>query len=402
MIKAVALVIDEHKIIRPLESIEGLLIEYIVVDENFQFTLPYPDIVLTVSDWIAEIARVLLEAKRLKIPTLLFQDGTLDWIIQNEGDKYGGSGGATHFHPILTDKIAVMGHQSARVIASWNDASKVEVVGSPILQDEIESAKKYRVEAKNVKKDSYTVLVTSTRQGWFCERQKIAFVQALKDLKAYFLSQEEVKVNWRLSRNLAKLIGVENEMKVKESIELVPLIKEADLVISAQSTVVVEAMIHGKPVAIIDYLNVPQYYGTAWIINAKSQIESTVNSMLKAEPNRMLYQDYQMQDILYLDSCSLERSKLLINKMVSFRRENQNANFPSNMLSFNEPFQTLVVHYAIDQVFPAVAKNHQIEKEDLIRLITRYSHENKLLRKELKKKSILEILVQIKKSICKN
>lgn len=401
MIKAVALVIDEHKIIRPLESIDGLLIEYVVVDETFQFTAPYPDIVLTVSDWRAEIARVLLEAKTLKIPTLLFQDGTLDWIIQNEGDKYGGSGGATHFHPILTDKIAVMGHQSARVIASWNDASKVEVVGFPILQDEIDSAKRYRVEAKNKKKDSYTVLVTSTRQGWFCERQKTAFVQALKDLKTYFLSQEDVKVNWRLSRNLAKLIGVENEMKVKESVELVPLIKEADLVISAQSTVVVEAMIHGKPVAIIDYLNVPQYYGTSWVINAKSEIESTVNSMLKPELNRMLYQDYQMQDILYLDSSSIERSKLLINKMVSFRRENQNANFPSNMLSFNQPFQTLEKAYKTEEVFPPVAENYQIEKKDLVHLITRYSHENKLLRQQLKKRSTLEVLVKFRKMIFK-
>lgn len=401
MIKALALVIDEHKIIKPLEAIEGLEIEYVIIDENFQFSLPYPDIVLTVSDWRAEIARVLLDAKTLKIPTLLFQDGTLDWIIQNEGELYGGTGGPTHFHPILTDKMAVIGHQSARIIASWNDASKVEVVGFPILQNEINEAKKYRLESKKEATTPLNVLITSTRQGWFCERQKIAFIEALKDLKSYFQQQKNVSVNWRLSRNLAEIIGVENEMKVKESVELVPLIKEADLIISAQSTVVVEAMIHGKPVAIIDYLNAPQYYGTAWIINTKHQIASTVESMIKAEPNRMLYQEYQLQDILSMELNAIERSKLLIEKMVQFRKENNSIDFPANLLNFNEPFQTIQHSFKTQDIFPAVSKNYEIDKEDLARLVTRYSHENKRLIEQLQKTSLLQYLIKIKNKFFK-
>jgi fructose-specific component phosphotransferase system IIB-like protein len=401
MIKALALVIDEHKIIRPLEAIEGLAIEYVIVDETFQFTLPYPDIVLTVSDWRAEIARVLLDAKTLNIPSLLFQDGTLDWIIQNEGELYGGTGGPTHFHPILTDKMAVIGHQSARVISSWNDASKVEVVGFPILQNEINEAKKYRLESKKEATKPLNVLITSTRQGWFCERQKTAFIEALQDLKTYFEQQKNVSVNWRLSRNLAEIIGVENEMKVKESVELVPLIKEADLIISAQSTVVVEAMIHGKPVAIIDYLNAPQYYGTAWLINAKSQIASTVESMMKAEPSRMLYQEYQLQDILSMELNAIERSKILIEKMVEFRKENNSIDFPANLLNFNEPFQTIQHTYTTQEIFPAVAQHYEIEKEDLAKLVIRYSHENKRLKEELAKKSFLQFIIQLKNKFFK-
>jgi fructose-specific component phosphotransferase system IIB-like protein len=401
MIKALAFVIDEHKIIRPLEAIEGLAIEYVIVDETFQFTLPYPDIVLTVSDWRAEIARVLLDAKTLNIPSLLFQDGTLDWIIQNEGELYGGTGGPTHFHPILTDKMAVIGHQSARVIASWNDASKVEVVGFPILQNEIDAAKTFRKEIIKTTEKPLNVLITSTRQGWFCERQKIAFIEALQDLKTYFEQQKNVSVNWRLSRNLAEIIGVENEMKVKESVELVPLIKEADLIISAQSTVVVEAMIHGKPVAIIDYLNAPQYYGTAWMINAKSQIASTVESMIKAEPNRMLYQAYQLQDILSMELNAIERSKELIGKMVQYRKENNSIDFPTNLLNFNEPFQTIQHAFTTQEIFPAVAKNYEIQKEDLAKLVTRYSHENKRLKEELAKKSFLQFIIQLKNKFFK-
>jgi hypothetical protein len=401
MIKALALVIDEHKIIKPLEQIEGLEIEYVIVDETFQFSLPYPDIVLTVSDWRAEIARVLLDAKTLNIPSLLFQDGTLDWIIQNEGELYGGTGGPTHFHPILTDKMAVIGHQSARIISSWNDVSKVEVVGFPILQNEINEAKISRTNVKQTTDKPLNVLITSTRQGWFCERQKIAFIEALQDLKTYFEQHKNISVNWRLSRNLAEIIGVENEMKVKESVELVPLIKEADLIISAQSTVVVEAMIQGKPVAIIDYLNAPQYYGTAWIINAKNQIASTIESMIKAEPNRMLYQEYQLQDILSMELNAIERSKILIEKMVQFRNNNNSIDFPANLLNYNQPFQTIEHHFTTQEIFPAVAKNYEIQKEDLAKLVTRYSHENKRLKEELAKKSFLQFIIQLKNKFFK-
>ena len=72
MIKALALVVDEHKIIRPLDIIKDLQITYSIVDENFELTPPFPDIILTVSDWRADIARVLIDAKSYNIPTLLF------------------------------------------------------------------------------------------------------------------------------------------------------------------------------------------------------------------------------------------------------------------------------------------------------------------------------------------
>lgn len=397
MIKAIALVVDEHKILRPLEQIIGLHIEYVVIDEGFKFTEPYPDIVLTISDWRAEIARILLEAKVLNIPTLMFQDGTLDWIIQYEGDKYGGNGGPTHFHPILTDKIAVMGHQSARVLSAWNDPSKVEVVGFPILHQQIQDAVKYRESVViDKEKKCCNVLVTSTRQGWFCERQKTAFIQALLDLKSYFETDRNFHVNWRLSRDLAKIIGVQNDMKLKESIELVPLLKNADIVISAQSTVVVEAMLFGKPVAIIDYLNVPQFYGTAWIINSKSQIASTIECMKKADLYRLLFQEYQLVDILNPSIDSILRSKLLIERMVEFKSSTNSTDFPENLLGFNSPFQTFNPTYPENHVFPKVNDDYKIHHDDFARLITRYRHENKLLKDELKKKSFLYYFLQFK------
>lgn len=399
MIKVLALVIDEHKIIKPLEALSYLEIEYVVATEGFTFSAPYPDIVVTVSDWRAVIASILSKARSLHIPTLLFQDGTLDWIIQHEGELYAGSGGAPHFQPILTDKMAVMGHQSARLIASWNDASKVEVTGFPILQQEANAAAIYLKNKKPKNDGIYQVLITSTRQGWFCERQKDAFVQALIDIKKYFADKPSFQLTWRLSRNLADLVGVQNEMKEKESKELVPLIQQADLVLSAQSTVVIEAMLHGKPVAIVDYLHVPQYYGTAWKISHSDHIHATIQSMIQPTAALMQYQNYQLHDVLELGQDAIDASGKLIQAMVAHRKQYGDVNFPANMLGYQVPFKSAATEFSIQEIYPKVASNFNVQSQDMQLLLTRYKHENDRLQMALQKRSLQQILVSIYKKL---
>lgn len=402
MIRALALVVDEHKIIKPLNNIKDINITYKVIDDNFNLSEPFPDIILTVSDWRADIARILIEAKNLKIPTLLFQDGTLDWIIQNKGDLYGGGGGATHFHPIFTDKIAVIGHQSARLISSWNSPKKVELVGFPILQKQIdESEVKKSQKIKTLNKNKINVLITSTRQAGFCEEHKKSMISAFKDLKIYFENNTKFSVIWRLSGDISKRVKVQNSLQNKVSSELIQLIKLSDIVISSQSTVVIEAMLQKKPVAIIDYLNSPQYYPTAWFINSKSNIDSVVNNMIKKEINKLEFQNYILQDVLYLVSDSIERARLLIQKMVEHRKKTGDINFPENMLRFNRPFHSIKSGFEIKEIFPKVAENYEYSKDQLVMLISRYKNENRLLRKKLQSNSIFGFLKYIIKRIRK-
>ena len=397
-VSVVALVVDEHKIITPLERDPRIKISF-VHPNDFKFEQFQGEILLTVSDWRPEIAQILVEAKKKRIPSLLFQDGTLDWIIQNHGDAYGGNGGPTHFQPILTDKIAVMGSQSARVITSWNDVTKIEVTGSPILQQEINDAKVFNQINKPVNANQVKVLITSPRLGWFCEDHKHAFVAALKDLKSFFEHNKQFFPTWRLSRNLSELVGVNNEMKEKESRELVPLIQQSDLVISAQSTVVVEAMLHNKPVAIIDYLNSPQYYPSAWFITSKTQIEPTIMSMLKKEPNRMLFQQQQLADILVLHEDSIQRSVDLILNMIDYSKKHNSTDFPSNMLGYNAPFQTIQHDFTLPEIYPAISDQFEIKDQDIRLVLNRYKHENKLLKAQLKNRSFLQTLIRYKKKL---
>ena len=379
MIKVLALVVDEHKIIKPLERLDFLGIEYLVVNSNTTLSEPFPDLIVTVSDWRHDIARLLYDAKKRNIPTLLLQDGTLDWILQFEGDKYGGKGGPTHYHPILTDKIACIGAASARVISSFSGVESVEVTGFPKMYDEILDAGKYNSLKRQSENESKkrTILITSPRQGWFSDTQKSALIQALIDLKVFTDNRKDIKCIWRLSRNLASLIGVENSMKEKESFELVELIKESDIVISAQSTVVLEAMLYNKPVAIIDYLNSPQFYNTAWFINHRDQISKCINDMLKVPPQKMLFQEFQLRDNLSLDSDPIEQCGQLIDSMVRYKKSTNSTIFPTNMLRFNSPFPKIKTGNNLPLFYPNVLAFKYNDVSRLQFLYNRLLHERK-------------------------
>ncbi len=405
MINVFAFIDDEHKIVKPLESSEKVKIKYIKPDQNYIFELPYPDIIIVVSDWRHNVAKILIDAKVLGIPSLMLQDGTLDWLIQYQGDLYAGSGGAAHYHPILSDKIACIGHQTARILSSWCGAEKVEVVGFPILKNEIEDSIQYKREKNIVNcKEKYNILVTSPRQGWFCEEHKVAFLEALHDLKEYVVKQNNLDVTWRLARNLSNILQVENKLKEKESYELVELIKECDIVISAQSTVVIEAMLYGKPVAIVDYLNSPQFYGTAWFISCKEQIEKTISSMIQCKADRMLYQEYQLNDVLYFKENAVDRTILLIEKMVDWAKYNniKEIVFPENLLQYNSPFNN-VIPVNIKDVYPNIDKFVISEADKYYYLNSRLNGElNKFHRKANLSSKILKKIYLIIKNIKRN
>src|SRR5690606_26345251 len=90
-----------------------------------------PDILVCVNDFPYEIMRCIDAARAANIPSLVLQDGILEWRCQYENPTFGFGGGAPQHQPVIADKIACIGHQSARQIAAWGNAHKVVVTGMP-------------------------------------------------------------------------------------------------------------------------------------------------------------------------------------------------------------------------------------------------------------------------------
>ena len=281
-----------------------------------------PDLVLCVNDYPYDIVRCLDAARQAGIPSLTLQDGILEWRCQFENPLFAAGGGAPQHQPVMADKIACLGHQSARQIAAWGNAAKVEVTGMPRLDHLL------RRPATAVSSPGHRILVMTAKNPGFTPAQRELTLRSLNDVKTYLESKPDVTVLWRVSGSVAAALQVENQMNEISSLELAAVIERADAVITTPSTAMLEAMLLGRPVAALDYHNVPRFVPTAWTISAASHIEPVVMELLHPLATKKAFQCDCLADCLECDGPAAARVAVLIRRMIESPQP-----FPANLLN---------------------------------------------------------------------
>jgi hypothetical protein len=281
-----------------------------------------PDLVLCVNDYHYDVVRCLDAARQAGIPSLTLQDGILEWRCQFENPLFAAGGGAPQHQPVMADKIACLGHQSARQIAAWGNAAKVEVTGMPRLDHLLRRA------ASAVSLPGHRILVMTAKNPGFTPAQREITLRSLHDVKMHLESRAGVTVLWRVSGSVAAVLQVENQMNEISSLELAAVIDRADAVITTPSTAMLEAMLLGRPVAALDYHNVPRFVPTAWTISAASHIEPVVTELLHPLATKKAFQHDCLADCLECDGPAAPRVATLIRKMIESPRP-----LPANLLN---------------------------------------------------------------------
>lgn len=267
-----------------------------------------PSLVLCVNDFHFDVVRCLDAAKSHGIPSLVIQDGILEWRCQYENPSFGYGGGAPQHQPVMADKIACIGFQSARQIAAWGNAHKVEVTGMPRLD--------YLQGRSGTRKSTNTILVMTAKKPGFTPEQTDITLKSLRDLKGYFETRDDIDVVWRITKGLDRELGVENRLKSLDSADLVTVLENVDAVITTPSTAMLEAMLLDLPVALLDYHNTPRFVQTAWAITCQSQIECMVSDILDPLAVKMMHQRDCLQDTLFLGQASQRVADLIV-RMIS-------------------------------------------------------------------------------------
>ncbi len=133
--RIVALIRDQHGHVIPVKDAPGAEVEFVFDEERDPEKLlrRAPDLVVCVNDFHHRVAECIEACKQGVIPTLVLQDGILEWRCQYENACFGAGGAAPQHQPVLADKIACIGPQSARQIGRWGNFDKVEVTGMPRL-----------------------------------------------------------------------------------------------------------------------------------------------------------------------------------------------------------------------------------------------------------------------------
>ena len=292
------------------------------------------DLVVFYSEHFDRFRDACRKLRENNVATLYMVDGILEWrnAWENRTDE---PACPYTMRPVLSHKIACIGASQARVIASWGNAEKVEIVGIP------------RLEAmRQMKKSSpdnrcFRLLIMTAKCPAFTEQHRQQVIQSLQDLKQWIaqsptLAGKRIEVCWRLTDDLDQVIDVPNELNDLSGAELSGVLSRVDAVISTPSTAALESQVRDIPTAILDYTNSPKYVTSAWAISAAQHIEQTLHELANPTEAKLVLQRFLLQDALHLETSATDRLSDLIQSMLEISQncleQSQDLQFPSQVL----------------------------------------------------------------------
>ncbi len=275
--------------------------------------------------------------KSKNVATLYMIDGILEW--RNAWDNRDDEPACPWtMRPVLSHKVACIGPSQARVLAAWGNAAKVEITGVP----RFERLKLLASKPRQKQASEFHLLVMTAKCPGFTDEQVSNTIQALSDLKGWFASNpslngRDVKVTWRLTKDLNEEIGVENQLQDLTGEDFSTVLQSVDAVITTPSTAIIEAMVMNVPVATLDYNNTPQYITTAWQISAASQIARIVPELLNPDESRLFFQQTALRDSLHQANAIEQFSQLVMQMLETASQQVQTGKaleFSENMLNY--------------------------------------------------------------------
>ncbi len=242
--------------------------------------------------------------------------------------------------PAVAHKIATLGAAQARLWESWGNRGKCEIVGLPRLDQRAQyfgwwqADGRSRAQSEETPKatDAATLLICSARTPAFSESQwevvlsQFACLQQSLTQNPPRIGEHLVDIRWRVSDRIREHLQLGPEQLSTGDVNLA--IEQATAVITTPSTMQLEAMLARRPVAILDFFNVPLYVPAAWQISAPSQISTMVSEILEPTPERLFYQQTILQDQLWCQSSAIDRMWLLVRSMAKIARRQRVAGRP--------------------------------------------------------------------------
>jgi len=139
-----------------------------------------------------------------------------------------------------------------------------------------------------------------------------------------------------LTGGMAEALGVESEIRETLGMEFHEMLHQADALITTPSTTLLEGMLCGIPVAMLDYTNSPPYVPAAWTITARDHRDLVLPELLTPPEPRMQFQDMVLHDALECDSPASPRMVKLVERMVEIggqcRSKGNPLAFPARIL----------------------------------------------------------------------
>lgn len=351
--------------------------------------LPKPayhcDLAIVSDEFDSATSSTLCVLIRGQVPTLHVVDGIVEWRNTWENPRsLKQERGMPLFQPVLAGKIACLGRSQVRLLESWGNVGKCEVVGAPRF-DRLRERRGMMPAGDG----RFQVLVMTAKTAGFTPEQIARTKQSLLDVKAWFerhpsLHGRDVWPIWRITGGLEEELGIDPEMRSGITESLADTLRKVDAVITTPSTAMLESILQGVPVGLLDYNNCPHYVPAAWTISAQSHLDQVIPELMHPAASKMLYQDTILHDALECRTPALPRMVRLIDEMIRIghecRARSELLRFPRRILQDEQDGHHLPEErFEFSKLFP----NHPVFAEmDRVVLQAEIGH----LRLELKRR----------------
>ena len=275
-----------------------------------------PQLVITFDEHDCELGMLTGEMARRGVATLQIMDGILEW---RRTWQYPTSAQKRPLNqPALAHKIACLGRADARIMESWGNVGKCEIIGSPRFDPLVGEKREMRVAP--VAGRPLRLLVMTAKTPGFTPEQVATTLASLADIRDAVGGRRDIEIVWRVTQNIHRDLGVSGTVHDTTGMELQEQLRTVDAVITTSSTALLESMLCGLPTALLDYHNCPHYVTAAWRISCRSQIEPAIEALRSPPLERMVYQDFCLHDALACATPALPRMVRLIEEMLRVRR----------------------------------------------------------------------------------
>jgi hypothetical protein len=314
-----------------------------------------------------EVSAIRRITESQRIPVLVLADGILEYRNLYEHPELADG---CIFQPLMGHKLACLGRAQARVVESWGNVGKCEVVGLPRLDPFlIQRAPPIRTVGP------FRLLIATATTPYFNAQQRESVVESLLHFKQRLEANSRVngrktEVTWRLTAGLERDLGLESGLDSKNRPSLSQAIDEADAVITTPSTLYLESALKRRPTAILDFYNSPNFVSAAWTINAPRHFNAILSELANPPAPKLLFQETELHDQLACHSPATPRLIELMLAMLRYgedsRRAGQQLQLPLRMLA--DPlrgFAAVEPEFELARLFP---ENETFASQDLARV----------------------------------
>ena len=202
----------------------------------------------------------------------------------------------------------------------------------------------------------------TARTPGFTDEQRALTCRSIRDMKFWLshnpcIGDTPIEPVWRLTDGLDQEIRVTNSLTDVSGRDLADVLNRVDAVLTTASTAMLEAMLLGLPVALLDYHGCPQFVPAAWTISAPRHLDQILPELINPAPAKMLFQDTVLHDSLECLTPAAPRMVQLVEAMLRIgyqcRQAKQPVAFPSRILQDDQAgHHMLEKRFNMRQLYP--------------------------------------------------